>query len=451
MRISGRAINLAAVIVFLLASAPAGAFKIDPWSYRPFGVSPRGVESQLETFFHNPRMLILGPIAFGVRVPAAMAQLTEPVHENLTELSIRCARAPLLRTSAEQPTGVVTGTSGIGAAMLDNMITRCAGRSGDMLSQASDLSEDLQEIIRATRFNDAPPIQTARALTMLVTPSALICGEVRVPENAACWAMLMSHAAGLAASDPGNAEFSRNGNILYRSHFGDMQFMHAMAVRGETLARSRERILFWAQFTYQVASGEIATESTIGMLPQFAAILGGFEAVTVAEFFEIRGSTDPEKIRRIALGALLHTIQDSFSEAHAEREAAGATRFGPIRAFHEFTCQSDEKHDAADRAAHYSWFTATTHEELGPITIGAQVLDLLERKFKWESPLGKGAPSVALYMRESVFPIVAANAAKLAGAGAPFIRTKPAIAIAPISSAQADDTAAHAAAADCNE
>ncbi len=446
-----------AACAMLLAAHPAQAFKIDPWSYRPFGVSPRGIESQLESLLYNPRMLLLGPIAMGVRVPAAMGQLKEAVHENLTELSIRCARAPLARASTAISTtaGTAPGVDAPG------MITRCAGRSGPLQSHAAELGEEAEEIIRAVRFNDAPPVKTARALMALVTPSALICGEVRVPENAACWALLMAHAAGLAATDPANPQFGRSGNFLYRSHFGDMQFMHAMAARGETLAQSRARVLLWAKFTYQVAGGEIAADAHIGALPEFTPVLAGFEKVTVSEFFEIRGGTAPERIRRIAQGALLHTIQDSFAEGHAEREISAPVRtesgetvsperFGAISAMRDFTCQSDEKHGSADRAMHYAWFSAAAHGSNSPVTLGANLIDLIERKIKWDDALVAGkdaalhianssaaarAPNpatVAQFMGEAVFPITEAKSAVVAGAGVGFLRVK-----APVSAAQA--------------
>lgn len=417
------AARLLAGFTAALFCLPSNAFKIDPWSYRPFGASPRAIEAQLETLIRNPRMLLLGPIAFGTRLPAAIAQLKEPVHENLTELSIRCARAPLARGEIAVGTGTANAIGG-------DMIIRCAGRSGELQSHAADLGEEMEEVIRAVRFNDAPPIRTARALMTLVTPSALICGEVRVPENAACWALLMAHAGGLAATDPANALFRRGGNFLYRSHFGDMQFMHAMAERGATLTQSHERIMLWARFTYQVAGAEIAPATLIAALPEFAPILGGFEATSVAEFFETRGGTAPERIRRIALGALLHTLQDSFADGHAEREATGTARFGAISALRDFTCQSEDKHGAADRAANYAWFSAAIHEQGSPVTLGAQVLDLLLRRVKWNAAAATGEPrnpagaTVEQYMRETVFPIVAANAAQVASGGAQFARVK---------------------------
>jgi hypothetical protein len=399
----------------LLNGTPANAFKIDPWSYRPFGISPRGIESQLDTFIHNPRMLMLGPLSLGARLPASIGQLKEPVHENLTELSLRCAM--MARAAAT-------------AAPTPSQITRCAGRSGPLLSHASDLSAEHQEIIGAVRFNDAPPVKLASSVMAFITPSAILCGEVRVPENAGCWAMIMAHAGGLAANDPGNAQFSKTGNFLYRTHFGDMQFMHAMASRGETLARTQERVLLWMRFTYQVAVGEIDTSARIdGLAPEFARdILAGFEDWTVAQFFEIRSGTPAERIRRIALGALLHTLQDSFAHGHADREMhepGAEARFGAIRAFLNYGCQSDEKHGEADRAAHYKWFDAEVHGEKSPVTLGAQVIDLvLARKAAWNSPFDGSGASVAQWMADAGFPVVAANAARVAGAGATFLRTR---------------------------
>ncbi len=422
---------LAAALATALACTPAQAFKIDPWSYRPPGVSPARIESQVESFFYNPRMLLLRPIAFGARLPAAMGQLKEAAHENLTELSLRCALAPLKRSDAAPSA----------------MISRCAGRSGPLLTNAPDLSGVQQEIIRAVRFNDSPPVKLATALMQLITPSALLCGEIRVPDNAGCWAMIMAHAGSLAATDPNNAAFGKQGNLLYRTHFGDMQFMHAMAARGETLARTHERVLLWMRFTWQVAAGEIDTTARIDSLaPEFAReILIGFEDWSVAQFFEIRGGA-PEQIRRIALGALLHTVQDSFAYGHVEREvhngdaspSEAAPRFGAIRAFHNFGCQSDEKHGEADHAAHYRWFAGANHDALSPVTLGAQIIDLLlTRKLKWNDSLagatGGAAVSgqdVAQWMRGSVFPVVEANATRVAGAGTGFLRLRPATAAA---------------------
>ena len=146
-------ISITAALAATLFCSPSNAFKIDPWSYRPPGVSPLRIEAQLESFIHNPRMLLLGPIAFGSRLPAAMGQLKEATHENLTDLSIRCALAPLARADADAapasvPASVPGSASALVPALAPNsgtapagMITRCAGREGALLTSAHDLSD----------------------------------------------------------------------------------------------------------------------------------------------------------------------------------------------------------------------------------------------------------------------------------------------------------------------
>ena len=51
---------------------------------------------------------------------------------------------------------------------------------------------------------------------------------------------------------------------MYRSHFGDLQFLHSMASRdGEMASETRQRILMWAEFTWSVAVG---TQDSKGLL-----------------------------------------------------------------------------------------------------------------------------------------------------------------------------------------
>ena len=49
-----------------------------------------------------------------------------------------------------------------------------------------------------------------------------------------------------------------------RSHFGDMQFLHAMAARGgEAPADTRSKALRWSEFAYRVARGEIGASQNV--------------------------------------------------------------------------------------------------------------------------------------------------------------------------------------------
>ena len=370
---------------FSLAALPANAFKIDPWSYDAATLSPAGVERQLEALVNNPRQLLLGPVSWVSQVPAAMGQLKEPVHENLTDLSIRCANTPLKTEN--------------------NLIVACAGRP-QLMRSAFDLSAAEQELIRASRWSDAPPMRTGS----FINPSRLVCGEVRVPENAACWAMLMSTNSAIpfdeATAQVPDAERARARhtlqNLLRRSHYGDMQFLHAMASPGEAPARTRERVLHWAAFSYQVANGSIAVDAPLGSLDPawHNNILRGLGDRTVHQLFETRSVASAETIRRLALGALLHMVQDSFSASHTGREAtAGDTApFGAITMFHDYGCQSPSQHAELDRADAAQWLTAATRPARDPVTLGAQVIAWSRAGVAWE-------PQVRNYLETVAFPL----------------------------------------------
>ena len=400
----------------LAAAASAQAFKIDPWSYDASPLSPQGVERQVEAFVNNPRQILLGPVSWASQVPAAMGQLKEPVHENLTDLSIRCANAP--------------------SRVENGLIVECAGRA-QLLRSAADLPLADQLLIRASRWSDAPPMRPGS----FINPSRLVCGEVRVPENAACWALLMSANGAAAASElraatltdtdtsgepPVNtheADVARTrralANVLRRSHYGDMQFLHAMASPGEPPQRTRERMLHWAAFTWQVAVGAIRTDALISSLdaPVRDDLLRGLGDRTVHQFFETRASVAPEVIRKIALGALLHMVQDSFSASHTARQvSAGGTPapLGAITAFHDYACQSPEKHAEADRAEASPWLAAITRPARDPVTLGAQLIAWARAGVAWESPVRGYVEAVVFPLAESA-PQVARTSPEKAG------------------------------------
>ena len=374
--------------------APSLAFKIDPWSYPSVPGAQAEAPPTLERLFTNPQVLMLGPISLLTQVPANLAQLSEAVHENLTELSLRCAKA---HTSA-------------------SVITQCTGMSGALKRGAPDLTADEIALIRAVRWSDAPPMRAGSFLS----PANLVCGEVRVPENAACWALIMASGAAVEQETPIDelAHQARLTNLLLRSHYGDLQFMHAMAARGETTVRTRERVLKWAQFTYQVAVGEILTDAPIAALDKTLRedVLAGFDNRTVAELFETARSVPPAQIRRLALGALLHLLQDSFARGHAARapEASGTT-FGALISFNDYTCQSPARHAAADRAEANEWFFATEHGLTSPVTRGAQLIAWVQAGAPWQGPVHR-------WLAEEAFALAPTALATPANAGSGFER-----------------------------
>lgn len=164
---------------------------------------------------------------------------------------------------------------------------------------------------------------------------------------------------------------------IYRSHFGDLQFLHAMARHEEELAgETREKMLVWAEFTYRVWLGEIPLETKLSQVQVngIADLFRGKEW-TVRSLFSMncataeRGCRDPgyddQIVRDTALGSLLHMIQDSYSGGHTERgkptieerENGRYVDFSLIRRFHSYARQDDKLHGRSD--ARPAWAEST--------------------------------------------------------------------------------------------
>lgn len=143
-----------------------------------------------------------------------------------------------------------------------------------------------------------------------------------------------------------------NEGLLCNSHFGEMQFFHAQASRvGEPGVDTHAKIMAWAGFLFDVASGAISdseldrnycdyfTGDSLfdrSMLPSQNAMPCGGEnnpAWKLTTLFTLK-CNDPfssdgcdeandasrhNKSRIQATGALMHLIQDSYSQSHCVR------------------------------------------------------------------------------------------------------------------------------------
>jgi pimeloyl-ACP methyl ester carboxylesterase/V8-like Glu-specific endopeptidase len=155
--------------------------------------------------------------------------------------------------------------------------------------------------------------------------------------------------------------------LLARSHFGDLQYVHAMAsTPDEATSRTRQRMLGWAEFCWSVALGDVPAAagrdrwgSQAGLFP--AGVKG---PGTVGELFgKVDGSIAPLR----ALGSLCHLVEDSFAGGHVERVAVDATRRGAIRRFFCYTNQDHAAHAAGD-----SWHGGGTDDQKIDLLPGAR-------------------------------------------------------------------------------
>jgi hypothetical protein len=159
-----------------------------------------------------------------------------------------------------------------------------------------------------------------------------------------------------ASLQPGKITFVHP--VEYRSHYGDLQFLHAMGRHMDGPNYTQQQIVDWAHFSYDVAIGRIPLSAQLSELASSYPFAGHFAGTTqrswtVRKLFTNVGDIQcrqdcelkmrDEAVRTLALGALLHTVQDSFSHSHAERSNSGVT------AWLDYSKQNSNCHGHADK------------------------------------------------------------------------------------------------------
>ncbi len=272
---------LICLISFLILTSPASAFQTQPvgteYDRRLAQLDQSGAERILATIVDR-----------GVRI------FIEPVHEEIAQRIYGCED-----NLKDKPD--VWGDSPI-----------CAKQNFAP-----------QAVIDGTRWNDNPPFMVKPDFLLpngkAISPKC-VNETIKLPRKAYCWKDVFT-----TSSDRAQRKFftNRNGVILNRSHFGDMQFLHSMASRVGDLAQDTKlSILMWAEFAYKVASGSIPANT-----PLKDVHVSGFEKLfrgqgaTVENLFLMGDETyRGSQLKDFAFGTLLHMVQDSFSESHVSRD-----------------------------------------------------------------------------------------------------------------------------------
>ena len=206
--------------------------------------------------------------------------------------------------------------------------------------------------LAGVRWNDNPPFE------LVQTGMSQCAGRtIALPNFAECWYKVFS--AGEKRARKGEFFDQKSGAvIMLRSHFGDLQFLHSMAAKSdETAAETRDKILMWAEFTWRTARGEYSLGTPVAATG-VPAIQNYFSiGETVQSLFTRGNPTHRRQIDAVALGALLHTLHDSFTRSHTDRDDSdGSTcgaglpeRPGKIRQFLNYTLQKSSKHSVEDQ------------------------------------------------------------------------------------------------------
>lgn len=177
--------------------------------------------------------------------------------------------------------------------------------------------------IDGARWNDNPPFMVKERFILpngKEIRSTCVNETIKLPRKSDCWLDVFR---GSNEMVPRKYFTSRNGVMLNRSHFGDMQFLHSMASRvGDRAQDTKTWILIWAEFAYKVAIGKIEGGTMLKDVPinHFKKLFPGQEA-TVENLFLMGDTTyRGSSLKNFAFGALLHMVQDSFSESHVSRD-----------------------------------------------------------------------------------------------------------------------------------
>ncbi len=258
------------------------------------------------------------------------------VHEEITQLGMGCP--------VEPPSRLVTDTT-------------CGLRDNPFASPY---------IIYGVRWNDLPPflLSAEEGNCTYLGKSCNVSQTIRFSTQPLCWYCLFKDAEKKAQTHSivgcGRDKGTVRGNVMTRSHFGDLQFLHAMASEeGVHPGATRAKVLDWLEFAWKVFSREIKPDTFLRDL-EIPAVKEHFGCTEwrVVDLY-ILGHQDKlgRYLHQVAFGSVLHTVQDSFASAHVSREqqspggfCRGTSHEQPRRIveFHTYGAQDGGLHDEQD-------------------------------------------------------------------------------------------------------
>jgi hypothetical protein len=313
-------------------------------------------------------------------------KLKFPVHEAMTLLAYDCYEKP----------------------------DACKGGAANTSADTLKKSGRLRDLVLGSEWNDDPDSLLRQGVTKAVQWYALIKD-----------AKLQSECKERPGPQCKDVKITQNPMMLYRSHFGDMQFIHCMATAGDEIAKTtKEKMMAWAKFTYSIFIAENNLDKqdissfaeiskmiskpgwTVGAL--FDPVPGGEwkPSLNPLKFGHYEPSGKPRtwnmgdgiSVKYIALGSLLHMVQDSYSESHVLRELGCnpiARSKGKIIVFRNYAGQKGDDHSIAD--VYPEWLK---HGELprgNAVWASAQLINFAFKKEPWKN--------VETFLDTEVFPL----------------------------------------------
>ncbi|WP_034299089.1 hypothetical protein [Herbaspirillum sp. RV1423] len=239
--------------------------------------------------------------------------------------------------------------------------------------------------IAGVRWNDNPPFELTDTSMKSCTGRTLW-----LPNYSNCWLKLYKDGE-KRAKRGATLDLASGTIIMLRSHFGDLQFLHSMAAGQEERAgETQGKILMWAELTWRVARKEfgLGTKLSETNIPQVENYFKGGE--TVQTLFTRGNPTHRENIDILAFGALLHTVEDSFSRSHVDRDEANGQECGPgmpkrpgaIRQFLNYALQDSSLHAVEDEENAFDLQLVQVRPNA--VDVGQSLKAYLDRGAAWE-------------------------------------------------------------------
>ncbi|KAG0352376.1 hypothetical protein BC939DRAFT_30372 [Gamsiella multidivaricata] len=221
-----------------------------------------------------------------------------------------------------------------------------------------DYHKDTLEFLRGIVWNDDPENE-------LFSDGWLFNNDNFFRGTGADWLMRFGKGK-LPGADCTKDGFIGSTNLIARSHFGDLQFLHSMADKeGENPQDTQRKIVAWLEIMYKVAIGQISKDTRLRDVD-----LGhGDEQERYPLRRLFNGSTAPKDTDSIhtlltsntsykhvmhdrrALGSCLHVIQDSYARGHCHRRTQYngiPKQYADVMNFHSYKGQDSHDHDRFD-------------------------------------------------------------------------------------------------------
>lgn len=269
----------------------------------------------------------------------------------------------------------------------EELTTRMFGCDGDssICGGANSIAAD-PAILVGVRWNDDPPFR------LNAEARGKICKAetIRFQTQPSCWLKLFKSAEGKSAA---GRVYGPGDGMLFRTHFGDLQFLHGMASgEGVPAITTQRKMLAWAEFTWRVAIKEWPKDMFVRDIP-IADLKDHFGTAgwDLRDLFILGSPLLERRIHQVAFGSLLHMLQDSFAEGHAQRSQPPRSERcvlgqdnikapGRIVEFHSYIKQDHDVHAEFD-----SKEAKDRHLLMTPdvVDLGKPLVEALENQTPW--------------------------------------------------------------------